>query len=89
MHIYIKILLFLIFIDFSWDLLNSSNNFKRSNSFKIGVVLATILIFLNTNRLPDYNQYNLQDILAGFFLVVLAGFLFHNISSYIKSYKVN
>ena len=46
MHIYIKILLFLIFIDFSWDLLNSSNNFKRSNSFKIGVVLATILILL-------------------------------------------
>jgi hypothetical protein len=92
MHIYIKILLFLIFIDLIRDLFNSTNNFERSTSYTIGVILATVLMFLyssyKTSSSFDKYNYDVKDLFAGFFICLFAGFLFHHISSYIKSYKV-
>ena len=89
MHIYIKILLFLIFIDLIRELFNSTNNFERSTSHTIGVILATVLMFLysSSSSFDKYN-YDVKDLFAGFFICLFAGFLFHHISSYIKSYKV-
>ena len=89
MHIYIKILLFLIFIDLIRELFNSTNNFERSTSHTIGVILATVLMFLysSSSSFDKYN-YDVKDLFAGFFICLFARFLFRHINSYIKSYKV-